>query len=137
MSQGAHFEVDHHEALEQVVIKHQIHVEVFVLESHSLLSGDEGEALAKFQEEGLEIVDDGLFNGGFSQRRVVFQVEKLEHVRVADELLGRDLGQLGRSLFANGRLLAARQQAFFKRFLGLSAWSRNCVTSALFACMTR
>ena len=44
MRQLAGLEIDQHEALEQVVAKDEVHVEVLVLEAHALLPGDEGEA---------------------------------------------------------------------------------------------
>jgi hypothetical protein len=56
MLQMSRFQVDEHEALQQVVVKDQINVKILRLRADALLASDEGEALAKLQQELLELV---------------------------------------------------------------------------------
>lgn len=70
MGQFADLQIDQHEAPKQVVVKHQIDVEVLLLETQTLLAGDERETFAKFQEKRLQVFDDRLLDRGFPERGV-------------------------------------------------------------------
>jgi len=50
-------EVEEHEAFEQVIVEHQVKVEVTRLGADALLASDEGKVFAQFQEKGLEVVE--------------------------------------------------------------------------------
>lgn len=59
------FQVDQHKTLEQVVIEHQVDVEILRFCADALLTSNEGEALAQLQQEPLQLVDERLFQVGF------------------------------------------------------------------------
>ena len=59
--QFADIEVNEHVAFENGVVEDEINVEMVAVESEALLAGDEGEAFAQFQEEGLKVGDEGGF----------------------------------------------------------------------------
>jgi hypothetical protein len=59
----AGLEVKEDEALEQVVIENKVDIEILGLGAEALLAGDEGEALAQFQEECLEIINQRTSGG--------------------------------------------------------------------------
>jgi len=77
MRQLADLEIDQDETLEQIVVEDEVDVEVLLFEAKALLPGDEREPLAQFEEKGLEVLDDGLFDGRLAQGGVVLQIEKL------------------------------------------------------------
>jgi len=55
------FQVEKDETLEQVVVKNEIDVEILALGADALLPGDEGKTFAQFEQEGLKIRDEGVF----------------------------------------------------------------------------
>ena len=55
MTQLAPLEIENDEALEQVIIKYQVDIEIAAIGTDALLAGDKGEALAQFQQEGLKL----------------------------------------------------------------------------------
>jgi hypothetical protein len=61
---------------------------VVVIEGESLLAGFEEEAFAEFEEEGLQLVNDGGFQFILGVMRAVIQAEELQHERVFDEVGG-------------------------------------------------
>ncbi len=71
MAQLAGFQVDQNKTLEQVIIEHQVDIEVVGFAADAELPPDEGQTLAHLQQELLEIADDGGFQcalviaGGF------------------------------------------------------------------------
>ncbi|CKT02051.1 Uncharacterised protein [Mycobacterium tuberculosis] len=69
MGQLANLEVDQHVALEHGVIENQVDVEVVAIDRDSLLPRHEREALAQFEQEGLQVVDECLFQPGLHQLR--------------------------------------------------------------------
>ena len=52
------------------------------VERDALLAGDETEAFAELEQEGLEAVDDVLLQVALEPVRAFFQLEELEHHRV-------------------------------------------------------
>ncbi len=114
MCQLARFQINEDEALEDVVVEDQVNEEIPGLGADALLPGDEGEAFAQFQHECLEFVDDGLFEGGFAEFVRIRNAEKLQDVRVFDEILGRWSERSGFRLhfLDDRRMIAAQQQAF-------------------------
>ncbi len=58
------------------------------VEGDPLLPGHEGEALAEFEEELLELVDEGLFQVRLAEAFILPQPGELEDVRVLDQVGG-------------------------------------------------
>jgi hypothetical protein len=61
MGQFARFQVEQHEALEQIVVKDQVNVEVFRFRTDAVLSRDKREPSPEFQQKCLQIVQPGSF----------------------------------------------------------------------------
>ncbi len=76
-------EVDHDEAFEPVVVEDEIEVKVRRLRADPHLSGDKGKAVAHFEQELLELANDG----GFYVRFTVWlrKVEELQDVGILDK----------------------------------------------------
>ena len=70
-----------------VVVKDQINEEILCLGANAVLTGDEREAFAKFEHEGLEFSDDCLFEFRLAKLVCVRHSEKLQDVGVFDEIL--------------------------------------------------
>ena len=84
----AHLQIDQHKALEQVVVKHQINVEMVMLRGHSQLPRHKGKALAQLQQKGLKLVNDGRLQIGLMpalRLRQAHKVQKVQHIGVLDE----------------------------------------------------
>ena len=79
-------EVDDDEAFQDVVIENEIEVEVAGLGADTHLAGDEGEAVAHFQQEALELGDDGGLDFGLGGGGIFRQAEEFENVGVFDEV---------------------------------------------------
>ena len=111
MCQLAELQVDQHMALEDAVVENKVKVEVLVLIPHELLPGDKAKAPTKLQQKFLQLIDQRLLQIGFPQRRIVFQIEEIQHIGAFDEILGgKRLHQFVR-LFYNGSFIPAGQQA--------------------------
>ncbi|MNP06322.1 hypothetical protein D3C76_982990 [compost metagenome] len=65
MGQFTALDIEDDEALEQVVVEHQIDVEVFAVGTDALLAGNECEALSQLQQEALQLFDKRLFDLAF------------------------------------------------------------------------
>ena len=94
-------EVDDDEAFQDVVIEDEIEVEVAGLGTDAHLAGDEGEAMAHFQEEALELGDDGGLDSGLGCGWIFRQAEEFQDVGILDEIAD---GGLGRECFGRGGL---------------------------------
>lgn len=90
-------EVDQHEALEQVVVENEVNVEMGSFRADAELAPDEGEAPAEFEEEVLQVIDEGRFDVALVSFRVLGQVEKFENVGVLEDTFwsGRCRGEQG------------------------------------------
>lgn len=56
---------------------------------NALLPRDEAEALAEFEQEFLQMIEEGGFDLGFGQLGRVAQLQEFQHDRVFDEILWR------------------------------------------------
>ena len=81
----AFLQVDHDEAAELQMVEQQIDVEVAVADVQVDLAADEGEALAEFQQEAFELMQEF----GFQLPLVegLFEREEVEDVRILEGLL--------------------------------------------------
>ena len=66
--------------------KQQVHIEVH-RQGDALLPFHEGEAGAQFQQERLQLAQDGGFEVALAEG--VFQAEKIEEIRIAENKVGR------------------------------------------------
>lgn len=82
MGQLAALEVDQHVAAQQPVVEDEVDEEVAVVEREPLLPRLEQEALAEFEQEVLEAVDDGRFQFGLGVGGPVREAQKLQYERV-------------------------------------------------------
>lgn len=55
----------------------QVDIEDLIVKADLPLTGDEGETLSQFEQESLQVVDNGLLQRVFAQRRGVRKSEKL------------------------------------------------------------
>ena len=111
-------EVENHETLEQIVIKHQINVEIAALGADALLAADKGEALAQLQQKALQLRHQRLFQIAFQQRPGMRQAKEFQQHRIAHELarVVAERLQLGaRFLFDCGAVLAGQQALVIQR----------------------
>jgi hypothetical protein len=104
MGELAGLEVDDDEAFQDVVIEDEIEVEVAGLGADAHLAGDEGEAMAHFQEEALELGNDGGLDFGLGSGWIFRQAEEFEDVGVLDEVAdgGRGLWRHTGGCFLGG-----------------------------------
>ena len=65
MFEFAQLQINQQKAFELEVVKHQINVEVFIVEANPLLPLDKGKAFTQFQQKLLHIANNGLFKLAF------------------------------------------------------------------------
>ena len=61
MGEFANLQIKQHITLEHGMVKDQIDVEMVAVEGEALLAGDKGKALAQFEQEGLQLAEEGGF----------------------------------------------------------------------------
>lgn len=86
MRQFVNLQIYEHVTLDQAVVEDEIHVEVVLIESESLLTSLEQEALSHLQQEGLHLVDDGILQFGLRICGIRLQPEKLEGDGILDDV---------------------------------------------------
>src|SRR5690606_11005954 len=79
-------ELDDDVAAQLQVIEQQVDVEVVVAELEVHLPAHEGEAAAEFEQEALDVVDQGLLDLALAAR--VGGAEEVEQVRILEDLRG-------------------------------------------------
>jgi len=67
-------------ALQDPVIKHQIHVQVLIIKGQPLLPGFEAEAAFEFQQEGLQVIYNGLLQLAFAVAGSLLWAEEFEYI---------------------------------------------------------
>lgn len=87
--EGAEFQLDGDETLEFAVVEQQIQIEVVVIDRQPFPAGHERKACAEFQQELLHFAQDRIFQ--IALQVVIIQSEEVEHVRILQHELGRDL----------------------------------------------
>jgi hypothetical protein len=75
----ANLQIDQYIAAQQAVIENQVHEEVFFVEGESLLARLKEEAFAHFQQEALDLADDGGFEIGLGVAAALVQPEELQN----------------------------------------------------------
>ena len=84
----AGLDVNDDQATESAVVEEQVDPVPVVADAEPLLPAQEGEVAAEFQEEALEVQDQGLLE--LALGILVLQVQELQDQRVLDLLLGRE-----------------------------------------------
>ena len=78
----AELEVDGDEALEASVIEKEIEIEVVGIDLEAFLAGEEGKAVAEFEQEGFDLAEDGVFE--ILLEVAVAEAEEVEDVGIAE-----------------------------------------------------
>lgn len=80
-------EVDEKKGFQQVVVEDEVYVEVTDICAYVLLACDKCVALAEFEQEFLDMCQNGTFEVGFREVDVAGKSEKFGHDGVLDELV--------------------------------------------------
>ena len=86
------------------MVENQVNVMVPVARGDAVLSADEGEALAQFQQKMLQVVNQPFFQIGFGKVVGFWDVQEFQHVGFPDKV---------RRLFDELALLCQLEDAFF------------------------
>lgn len=78
------FEIDQDETFQNVVVKHEVDVEMAASDVEMFLTGDERKTSAKFKQKLLQMIDERLLNVGFIEMLILGQIEEFQHVGVFD-----------------------------------------------------
>lgn len=70
------------------MIEDEVDVEVVAVEREALLTGDEGETFAEFEEEGLELIEEGLLDIGFDEAVRLRQSNKFHDDGIFEDVGG-------------------------------------------------
>jgi len=104
-------EIDEHEAAQPSMEEHEIHAVPLVAHAQAPLASEKREVVTELEEEGLETMDEALFE--VALRVLVLQVEELEHERLAQREASVCVGVVcGRGLGEGGRLVLRPERAF-------------------------
>ena len=79
-------QIDEDEASQDAVIKDEIDAVVGVVDRHTVLAADEGEAFSQFQEKGLEVVAELCLQIGLIQSVGFADFEEFEDIGIAQEV---------------------------------------------------
>lgn len=80
------FEVDEDKAPEETVVENEVHFVFIVFNEESLLSGNEGEAVAEFQQELLQVSNQSVFQIALVIAGLLLQAQEFQIHRVFDDL---------------------------------------------------
>jgi hypothetical protein len=117
MLEAPGFEINEQVAAEDAVIKNEVDVVVLVADGDAALAGLEAEAGAELQEEGLEVINEGLLQVFFEIARLFTEAGELQNIGVADDL-GDGLRSLRRLLVGvgeHGLLVGGKTGALIKQ----------------------
>ena len=114
MSKLAKFEIDDHQAAEPAVEEKEIHTIPFGADTQASLAADEGEIAAQFEQEGLQVLNQGLLKLGLGI--FILQPQEFEYERILDFFLRSDpvLGLGPATLLEHGGLVAREGSAFIE-----------------------
>ena len=108
------------------VVENQIHEEVLYVEGEALLPRLEEEAFAHFQQEALDLADDGGFEVGFGITAALVQTEELQNQRFLEEIarLRNDLAFVREP--ANAGFVTAESEALVEAGVELALQLADC-----------
>jgi len=79
-------EVKDDEALEQIIVEHEINVKVLRVRAHPHLPSDKSKALAQLKQESLQVVNQALLQSGFQEAARFRQAQELQQYWITHEL---------------------------------------------------
>ena len=109
----AEFQIDGHQAAKVAMIEEQVQIVVFVVDRDSLLTSDECESCTKFQDEGLQFPQDGVFD-------VLFDVVTAE---------SQEIQKVGSRNTMSGVSRSSSRRAAMYCLIGVSGFSATAVRS--------
>ena len=86
MGEFANLQIKQHITLEHGMVKDQIDVKMVAVEGEALLAGDKGKALAQFEQEGLQLAEEGGFQLRLDQLGGGRDFQKFEHQRIFEHI---------------------------------------------------
>ncbi len=120
VGEGTDFEIDDDQAIELAMKEEEIDAEPLIADAQTALAADECEVVAEFEEEGLEMGDQGVFEFGFGV--FVLEAEEFEDEGVFD-LLFRGKKVAGRFFVAldeHGGFIFGEKGAFVEEGIDLA-----------------
>ena len=120
MRERAELEVDQHMAAQQAVVEDEVDEEMLVVEAEALLPRLEQKALAEFEQELAEAVDDGAFQIGVGLAALFGQAEKFQHQRFLEQVLRLTDDLAFARQLADAFLVAAQGQPFVEAAVELA-----------------
>jgi ParB-like chromosome segregation protein Spo0J len=108
MPELVHLQLDQHMAFQDAMVEHQIHEKRLAADEQTLLTRLKTETVAQFEQEGLQLLDQGRFQIGLRQNFLGSQAEKLENIRVPDDMLRFGAGRSGADDSRKARLVAGK-----------------------------
>jgi hypothetical protein len=88
MAEGVHFEFNEDMAFKDAMVENEIHKASGFSYDDALLPGFETKPIAQFQQEFMQVVQEGIFKPGFAYRLAGFEPKKFKDVGIADGELG-------------------------------------------------
>lgn len=124
------FQINQNEAAEDAMVKDEIDPVMGVIEGDAVLPADEGEAFAKFEQKGLEVIAETGFEVGLGDVMRFGDFQKLEDVGTAQQVrrLRDNLafgGELENGVFVFSSGEAEEERGFLLSFSsGMDQFSR-------------
>lgn len=128
--QRAELEVDDDETAQAAMEEDEIHAIPSATHTQAALASDKGEVAAEFEQEGFKMSNEGVFE--IALRVFVFQIQKLEHQRIAHGLIdGESVAGLRLRAFAEHRsLVFGKECALIKEAADLPVELSHAPTAA-------
>jgi hypothetical protein len=126
MGDLANFQIDQDIAAQQAVVENQIHEKVFFVECESLLARLEEKAFAHFQQETLDLADDGGFQIGPRIAAALVQPEELQNQGLLQQVAWPADGLTFLGEPANTCFVTAEGQAFVEAGFELALEFAEC-----------
>ena len=112
--------IDEDEAFQEVVVEDEIDKELVAFEAEEFLAGNEAEAAPKFEEEGLEVIHDGLLEGGLAEARGAGDAEEFQDGGGGEDFRGILHGLPGALIFEEAFFVSAGEEAFVVKAVDLA-----------------
>ena len=106
--EGADFQIEQDVATEAPLIEDQIHVVVLVAKGHPELAGLETKARAEFEQEFLQVVEQGRFEIALGVLRQLGEAGEFEDVGIADQVFDGFLRLLSAGAFDDGGFISGK-----------------------------
>ena len=121
MGEFTELEIDEHVTAKKAVVENQVHEEMLFIESEAALPGLEEKAFAEFEQESLDLADDGGFEVGFGKTSQLVEAEKFEHQGFLEQVLRANDDLPFLSELADALFVPAEGEAFVEAGIELGA----------------